>query len=501
MKKFISMLSALTMSFSIVTASFANDINFSDVTKDDWFYDDIKTVVEMGLINGKSNDRYAPNDNLTYAEAIKLAACMNQFYTSGAVTLANGNPWYQPYVDYCMTKGIIDKTYNYEESATRAGYMTIFANALPDEALQAINTVPDNAIPDVPVTKDYASAVYKLYRAGILNGVDDEYNCEPLVNISRKEVAVIVARMMYEKKRTHFTIVQIDTEQSDEDNTKQGENLEYVDNETTTFEALIFSKTPSDVTVYCGETATFQTEVLSGRKPFTYRWQYLKDGSWIDFEDTADEKTSITGATETTLTVVNSVPDVTELRCVVTDSVGKEHATQTAKLMVVYDGSQAGEWSVIGNYTTNDNDADDTADDEVDDTADDKVEPEDDTASVETAAPAELKIEIQPSSVTVALEKDDVFTVEVSGGTAPYTYQWQLMTQVKNRSHWININNREGTFAGTDTAELTITGAEPLEAAVRCVITDNAGNQINSKSAKVVITDGKSVLPSGRRSL
>ena len=29
--------------------------------------------------------------------------------------------------------------------------MTIFANALPDKALEAINDVPDNSIPDVPM--------------------------------------------------------------------------------------------------------------------------------------------------------------------------------------------------------------------------------------------------------------------------------------------------------------------------------------------------------------
>ena len=49
----------------------------------DWFYNDVKTAVELGLVNGRSETTYAPSDNLTYAEAIKLAACMNQLYTKG----------------------------------------------------------------------------------------------------------------------------------------------------------------------------------------------------------------------------------------------------------------------------------------------------------------------------------------------------------------------------------------------------------------------------------
>ena len=43
----------------------------------------------------------------THAEAIKLAACMNQLYVDGAITLKGGSPWYQPYVEYCLDNKII----------------------------------------------------------------------------------------------------------------------------------------------------------------------------------------------------------------------------------------------------------------------------------------------------------------------------------------------------------------------------------------------------------
>lgn len=499
MKKIISMLLVSAMSLSIATVSFAAEINFSDVKKDDWFYDDVQTVAEMGLINGKSDDRYAPDDNLTYAEAIKLAACMHQLYTSGTVTLTNGNPWYQSYVDYCFEKGIIDKTYNYGEKATRAGYMTIFAKALPDEALKEINNIPDSSIPDVPSDKDYAAAVYKLYRAGILNGIDDAHNCEPLINISRKEVAVIVARMMNEEKRTHFTTVSVDSEQSEKenaepDNTEQDEALEYVDNVYTTYEALIFSKTPSDVSVDCGETATFQTEVLGGRKPFTYRWQYLEDGSWIDFEDTADEKTTVTGAAETTLTVKTSIPTVTELRCVVTDSVGKEHETPTVKL-VVNAILSTNEWSNVGTYTPSGDDADDV-DDKVDDkdSSEDNIISSEETVKIESA---ELKIETQPNDVSIAVEKTAKFTVAVSGGTTPYSYQWQLQAVIAGkRSKWLDLKDNESALSGTKTETLSVTGTSEGEMLLRCVITDDNGNKVTTATVKLTVKENKIVLPS-----
>ena len=105
-----------------------------------------------------------------------------------------------------MRNGIIDKEYNYDEYATRAGYMVIFANALPDEALEKINNVPDNSIPDVPKTRAYAPEVYKLYRAGIIQGSDAEHNFKPLDNIKRSEVAAILSRMMDKTKRVKFSM-------------------------------------------------------------------------------------------------------------------------------------------------------------------------------------------------------------------------------------------------------------------------------------------------------
>ena len=184
-------------------------MTFTDVPENAWYYEDVDNAVRLGIINGKSGDTFAPNDNLTYAEAIKLAACMHQLYDMGTVHLVSvGSPWYQTYVDYCVKNGIITKeraeVYSYNEKATRAGYMEIFANALPDEALKVINNVPDDSIPDVPSSKAYAEGVYKLYRAGILQGVDAEHNCKPLDNIKRSEVAAIITRMMNERMRVSF---------------------------------------------------------------------------------------------------------------------------------------------------------------------------------------------------------------------------------------------------------------------------------------------------------
>ncbi|MCL2814558.1 MAG: S-layer homology domain-containing protein [Oscillospiraceae bacterium] len=182
---------------------------FIDVSESEWYYSDVKIAWQLGLISGKSDTSFAPGDNLTYAEAVKLAACMHQLYTEGKVTLVpRAGEWYDAYVAYAKKNGIINKDYAWGTPATRAGYMEIFASALPDEALAAINTIPGGSIPDVPMAHAQAGAIYKLYRAGILQGVDPAtHECNPASTIRRSEVAAILTRMMNPEKRVKFSMV------------------------------------------------------------------------------------------------------------------------------------------------------------------------------------------------------------------------------------------------------------------------------------------------------
>ena len=184
MKRILSAVLCLTMILSLSSVAFAEHYsNFTDVKPESWYYEDVDNAVRLGIINGKSATTFAPDDNLTYAEAFKLAACMHQLATKGAVTLKNGDPWYATYVEYCYINGIFGQNtpmsfddIDMNSKITRSGYMGIFANALPDNMLPVINYVPDNTIPDVPSNTDYAPGVYKLYRAGILQGSDAAHN-------------------------------------------------------------------------------------------------------------------------------------------------------------------------------------------------------------------------------------------------------------------------------------------------------------------------------------
>lgn len=181
---------------------------FTDVPVDAWYFDDLMTAYESGLIAGKTATTFVPDGNITNAEAVTFAARIHQLYTDGEITLKNAedSAWYDSFVAYAKENGIISDDYDWGAPTTREIYMSIFANALPEEALAAINNVDDDAIPDVPMTHPNAGAIYMLYRAGILQGVDDAHNCMPGAFIKRCDIAAILNRMMDSSVRVSFSL-------------------------------------------------------------------------------------------------------------------------------------------------------------------------------------------------------------------------------------------------------------------------------------------------------
>ncbi|MBQ3403995.1 MAG: leucine-rich repeat protein [Oscillospiraceae bacterium] len=210
------MLSLVLCLGMIPGAAAAGEMPFTDVPSGAWFYNDVLRAYQLKLIDGTSATTFSPEKELSYCEAVKLAACMHQRYTQGKVTLTNsptGN-WYDSYVAYAEENYIIwnPEEYDWNAPASRGGYMEIFANALPEEALQPINSIPWGSIPDVPEEEPQSGAIYILYQAGVVQGVDSEHNCLPDKSIKRQEVAAILTRMMDPGTRIRFDMTLSDEE-------------------------------------------------------------------------------------------------------------------------------------------------------------------------------------------------------------------------------------------------------------------------------------------------
>ena len=359
---------------------------FVDVKKDAWYHDEVVEAVYTGIINGKSATEFKPDDLLTYAEAIKLAACMSQVYLNGNVTLTSGTPWYQPYVDYCKINNIIKKDYDYNANATRAGYIEIFAEALPDSAFSDINNIPDGSILDVKDNAPYAIYVYKMYRAGILTGVDALHNCKPEDNIKRSEVAAIISRMMNDDNRVEFEMVEkikdnyeeIKDEDEDDNNQtikyeqpeveepgKDNQKAESWDDPTNippenpevtnkvptqevTPDITVLPTVPVDIekpvvnaelTIHkqpegaeydaYGKKHEFEVQVFGGKAPYTYEWYYKERRDNVTIKNGDYVKDASSEALVLSVEKENTLLGV-KIYCKITDSLGDSVTTEPA---------------------------------------------------------------------------------------------------------------------------------------------------------------------------
>lgn len=190
---------------------------FTDVLSTDWFFGAVKTAVEYGLVKGTSDTTFSPQGNVTVQEAVVMAARLRCIYNWGkssvqspdTTPVGNADAWASAEINFAIQSGIIQSTdfADYKANITRAEMAYIFAHALPESTgvYAAVNTIEDNAIPDVKTTDKYGAEIYTLYRAGVLTGGDGN-RCNPDKAISRAETAAIVSRLPIPSEHKTFTI-------------------------------------------------------------------------------------------------------------------------------------------------------------------------------------------------------------------------------------------------------------------------------------------------------
>ena len=182
---------------------------FSDVSPRDWYALWVDVAYNVGLTSGVGGNRFAPQQTLSVAEALKLAATMESRYKEDNFHLrpSGGEAWYQPAVEYCLASGIIRSDdfseTDYTRPVTRAEMARIFASTSLARRMPQVNNMTRvvNSIPDVNETIPQANAIYSLYAKGIVSGVDGALTFHPAGTVSRAEGAAIVSRMARAEQR------------------------------------------------------------------------------------------------------------------------------------------------------------------------------------------------------------------------------------------------------------------------------------------------------------
>ena len=173
---------------------------FDDIDSVSWAVESIVELAQKGIISGKGNRMFYPNDSITREEFVKIIA-LTFFEKSDAADVtfndvADGE-WYAKYVKQAYGEGVISgigyNMFGTGANITREDMAVIAYNtAVKTGKYNADDTADEFMFDDDSLISDYAKeAVYKLYSAGIINGMGDgEY--APKQFVTRAQAAKII---------------------------------------------------------------------------------------------------------------------------------------------------------------------------------------------------------------------------------------------------------------------------------------------------------------------
>lgn len=187
------------------------DVNtFTDVKQSDWFYNSVITAYSYGIINGIGNNQFNPQGNLTYAEALTIAARIHAIYKYGndadeAINKhkQSGVEWYDVYVRYCKFESLIGSEFDNSlmKPITRAQMVFAWSRILLDSDMEMQNEV--QFLPDITSDTPYQNEIIRFYQAGIIQGTDSIGTFKPNNNITRAEAAAIFMNLIIKSNRAN----------------------------------------------------------------------------------------------------------------------------------------------------------------------------------------------------------------------------------------------------------------------------------------------------------
>ncbi len=173
---------------------------FSDLGGVSWARDAINGLYDAGIVNGKTDTLFAPNDNVTRAEFAKML--MGVFgLTSDAFTTSSfydvpSDSWYFQSVESAYNLGIINGVaagyFDPNANITRQDMAVMVMRAATVSGRTISATTEAKSFNDADSIADYAKeAVTTLQTGGIINGVSDT-EFAPLSNATRAQAAQIL---------------------------------------------------------------------------------------------------------------------------------------------------------------------------------------------------------------------------------------------------------------------------------------------------------------------
>lgn len=181
------------------------DDSFTDLGSVEWARPAIAYWVNKGVLNGKGDGKFAPNDYVTREEFVKMAVLAFNFpivASDKTFDDVKAEDWFNKYVHtavkYGIINGISDTLFGTGGNITRQDMTTVLYRAIEADGtieMYPVKTTVD--FTDMNLVSDYAvEAVSGLYKSNLINGMGDG-TFAPLANCTRAEAAVALYKVLY----------------------------------------------------------------------------------------------------------------------------------------------------------------------------------------------------------------------------------------------------------------------------------------------------------------
>lgn len=180
-----------------------NFVGFSDVSDTYWARQFVWFLSARSVIDGKTKELYAPEDNITRAEFIKVLACITPDFDAGespAAPVSDVLPsdWFSPYVNWGIANKIDagdNGLFRPKDAITREEMCLMIANYTAYIGYNLGSLNPPMTFDDQSAISSWAvSSVSALQQSGLITGSDNKFN--PQGVSSRAQAATIISRLL-----------------------------------------------------------------------------------------------------------------------------------------------------------------------------------------------------------------------------------------------------------------------------------------------------------------
>ncbi len=188
---------------NVPDANDKDEVAFTDLGNHQWAVESINKLYAKGIVNGKADGIFAPEDNVTRAEAIKLIVLAFGGVEQDAecnFADVDKDSWMYTYIATAYKRGIIngyeDGTAGANNNITREDFSVMIARAAEAAEVTIYSKNTQASFNDASDISDYAKdAVTKLQMAGIINGMEDN-TFMPKSPATRAQAAKIIAGLV-----------------------------------------------------------------------------------------------------------------------------------------------------------------------------------------------------------------------------------------------------------------------------------------------------------------